>query len=634
MKIKKHNKKHVSKAMSLLLASTMVFSMGSSQWILAAEKEPVVEQNMIEDNKEKIVIFLDGKEGDDQYPGTDQEHPVKTFQQAKKLAGNCGIIKVMGTVTVNEEETWKLPEGVSMERAEGFADALVAVNGKLVIENIRIFKDDIIGDGSVEGATEAEDSIYIPMVYYMESPQALGNLHLSHCQGDGVFFWENEELIPTEYREEHQIIFQPADTSKTDYSKEIGWNEEQQRIIRKVTVITTSLKEETSEKIPEESTVPEPVPEETEKEPDAQQETQKVPEKQDQTSETVPTPETTPEPTPEIQNPEGSEEGSKEMTGESSSQEPIKKEENTVSEDQKKAEQTENVAAETETQEDVERIAEVQNLINYLPKEVDDQEIVDAVIDATKAYEALKDEEKALINQEMKEKLKDAQEKTAKYIRFTNNVKVDGDLPWYVQFRVTINRQKEDYGVLEEYNMDTFIRPYDMKLWNLMTDEEYLLNGKQVKITLPAPEEGMYTKIAVIHYLENGSEVYITPVMNGDGTMSFMTDSFSPYSIVGSKIAGSSPLVGHTDKAYENVSSKPVSTTTTNEKKENGSSSTIKTTEKQKNHIPSKKANSSTQIQKIPVTGDDQPVMIYITIGVIALLAVAVIAVIMKKKNK
>ena len=115
-----------------------------------------------------------------------------------------------------------------------------------------------------------------------------------------------------------------------------------------------------------------------------------------------------------------------------------------------------------------------------------------------------------------------------------------------------MNNDKSDSSVLNGQNVDTFISPYEMKLWDMMNDNEYQLNGQQVRITMPAPDAQLYTQLVVIHYLKDGSIEYITPIYNADGTLSFVTTSFSPYNVAGLKIAGSQSLVGNTDKAYTN----------------------------------------------------------------------------------
>ena len=108
------------------------------------------------------------------------------------------MIRICGTVTVDEEETWELPSGVSIRRAEDFEDALVRVTGCLKLENVRLYTEDITGDGEVEGAAEKE-KVYVPKVITVKDTKALSEISLEGCDGDGVFSWEKELNVPPSY---------------------------------------------------------------------------------------------------------------------------------------------------------------------------------------------------------------------------------------------------------------------------------------------------------------------------------------------------------------------------------------------------------------------------------------------------
>ena len=132
---------------------------------------------------------------------------VKSFEKAAELAGSCGVIRICGTVTVDEKETWELPSGVSIRRAEDFEDALVRVTGCLKLDNVRLYTEDITGDGEVEGAAEKE-KVYVPKVITVKDAKALSEISLEGCDGDGVFSWEKEDAVPTEYETDYQVVFQ------------------------------------------------------------------------------------------------------------------------------------------------------------------------------------------------------------------------------------------------------------------------------------------------------------------------------------------------------------------------------------------------------------------------------------------
>ena len=149
------SKKHCLRTMGILMASVMALSTGSGQIVLADQNKKSTE--LTDEKKEELtVIYLDGESGNDENSGKDKDEAVKTFSKAAELVGEYGVIRICGTVTVKKEETWELPSGVSVRRAKDFEDALVKVKGKLTLDNVRLYLDDIIGKGEVEGAVERE----------------------------------------------------------------------------------------------------------------------------------------------------------------------------------------------------------------------------------------------------------------------------------------------------------------------------------------------------------------------------------------------------------------------------------------------------------------------------------------------
>ena len=115
-------------------------------------------------------------------------------------------------------------------------------------------------------------------------------------------------------------------------------------------------------------------------------------------------------------------------------------------------------------------IATVQEQLDFLPSEVTTTEEVEAIVAATKEYEALSEAQKAYIEFDSLVLLQTAQEQAKTVNRTSNDVTVDGDFPWYIQFQVQLNNDKSDSSVLNGQNVDTFISPYEMKLWDLMNE--------------------------------------------------------------------------------------------------------------------------------------------------------------------
>lgn len=633
--MKKNNKpaaKRYMKTVGMVMASVMVLSSTTGQMVYAESAKDQKDTQDGEKKEEKTIVYLNGKTGNDKNSGESQDEAVKSFEKAAELAGSSGVIRICGTVTVDEEETWELPSGVSIRRAEDFEEALVRVTGCLKLENVRLYTEDITGDGEVEGAAEKE-KVYVPKVITVKDTKALSEISLEGCDGDGVFSWEKEDAVPTEYETDYQVVFHPYDTKKIDYSKEKGWDEDSETVTRKVTVRVSSLKPEVTP-TPEATDTPEVTPT-----PEATPEVTVTPEPTDPGSEvTHPDTTITPEPTevPDVPTePEVPPMDPAEPTPETPKPQP-EVPSDTVPETPADTESAEGSGL---TWEQMNEIATVQEQLDFLPSEVTTTEEVEAIVAATKEYEALSEAQKAYIEADSLVLLQTAQEQAKTVNRTSNGVTVDGDFPWYIQFQVQLNNDKSDSSVLDGQNVDTFISPYEMKLWDMMNDNEYQLNGQQVRITMPAPDDQLYTQLVVIHYLKDGSIEYITPIYNADGTLSFVTTSFSPYNVAGLKIAGSQSLVGNTDKAYTNKNTTTSGSTTTkltpnvsagNTGSSSNGSTSGSVTKKNTQKSQTQQAYGTTLKRVNPKTGDYQQTAWYAGLAAAALAALGIAG----KKNR
>lgn len=189
-------------------------------------------------------------------------------------------------------------------------------------------------------------------------------------------------------------------------------------------------------------------------------------------------------------------------------------------------------------------VEKVEQLLAKLPETVTSQSDVDAVVQASGAYEKLGEEAQAVVSGELLDKLYEAQSRVLGYNRVSLGVTVQGDLPWYIQFRASITEGQK----IDDSTMRTLLESYEFKLWNLVTDSEYKLNGKTVTVLMAAPAV-KDTDIVIYHYLEDGTVEQIIPEIEGD-QMSFVTSSFSPFSVIGVSVAGSTELVGSTGFSY------------------------------------------------------------------------------------
>ncbi len=85
-------------------------------------------------------VYLDGDKGDDNNSGLNSVSPVKTFQKAKELlsaAAGLKTIYVLGSITVNGNETWSLPDG-ELKRYGKYTGTLINVAGTLTLQDITI----------------------------------------------------------------------------------------------------------------------------------------------------------------------------------------------------------------------------------------------------------------------------------------------------------------------------------------------------------------------------------------------------------------------------------------------------------------------------------------------------------------
>ena len=739
-------RKKCLKMMGVLLASAMVTAGTGGQAVYASGQDSHIEKSDKE-NKEEHVIYLNGESGSDSNSGTSAKRAVKTFRKAARLAGEEGKILICGTVTVEGEETWELPDGVSIRAAEGFSDPLVCVTGSLTLENIWITESQITGDGEVEGAVR-ESLVKVPEVISIEQPCPLSEISLEECEGQGTFSWENEDAVPSAWETVYQVIFRPEDPDAEDYSQEEGWVEESGVVIRQVTVRVLSLEEagedgedqETSE-TPEDGgsqgesgtgEVPDSSGEgntgsEAGEAPDAGEDTGSGTEEMPDAgagsgSETEETPDTgasngsgteeTPDTgdsgnengefpeegtdgdnsgnqapdagesgsgqeqpgtgetpgdgnqTPENGGQDETDEGDPATGGEdgSAAGEGEESEDSDVPEDgsaQQPGDGTENPDAGSQTPdtgtapsgdetageaggltgEEQQQAADVQALLDALPEQAASLDDVNLVVEATRAYLSLNDASRETLNAESVRHLEALQQQSAALNRTSNGVTIEGDFPWYVQFRAQYYSQEDQLTLPQNSGADTVIAPYDMLLWDLMNQQEYHLKGQQVRITMPAPDMNMFSQLVVLHYLEDGSVEYITPVNNGNGTISFLTTSFSPYNLAGSQV-----LVGNTNWLYTpaatggNSSGSSGSTQTSQSGTSSsgrggsqGSGSQTQTLTGSVSQAVSSGSQSSSRVNRVAATNDPQNPLLYAGIGAAALIILAGAAVGAKK---
>ncbi len=273
---------------------------------------------------------------------------------------------------------------------------------------------------------------------------------------------------------------------------------------------------------------------------------------------------------------------------------------------------------------------------------------VDTVVQAYKYYESLTDKEKSKLSQSQIIRLKSAQSAVKQFNSSSNGIYVNGDLPWYVQFRV----EKIGQTGSTSSDLSQLLGSYEMTLWNLLEDCPYTLaSGETVTVTVPVENAEDYENVTILHYLSDGSYEELEPEIS-DGTVSFVTRSFSPYSISGvsTRIAGSNLLVGSLDKVYKKSSGSTGSTSTnsTNSSKtstSSGKSSTSNSSASYSSTLSSSSTNSSsstsstskTASNKVAVavkTGDTSGIVPYIVTAGVGAAAIIVLIIYGNLKKK
>ena len=223
-----------------------------------------------------------------------------------------------------------------------------------------------------------------------------------------------------------------------------------------------------------------------------------------------------------------------------------------------------------------------------------------------------------------------------------NGISVSGiNLPWYVQFRVSSG---DDYEFTNETEANIF-KSYEFELWDLKNDTEYHVpDGEYISVTVPVKAGYEYT---IEHLLDNGAMETIVPSVDGS-TMVFSTHSFSPFGIAGSK-----PLVGEeiASDGYEDTSesqatatpSAAASSAAENNRTENtvtsaasgsdnsGSQSSSQTTADQNETDTSVQEDSSDSTDAVN-TGDSTPIAPFVILAAAAVMIIAVIIYLRKRK--
>lgn len=673
------NKKNSHKAAAHVLGITLASALVTGAVAEAAGPIAVFAAQQEAQTQEKIIYLNGSVQAGETADGTSQAQAVDSFEKAFSLAGGQGTVMICGTVNVSTERKLHIPAGIKIKRNAGFTGALVKVTGKgkLTVTGSGITAQDV----DVSAAESGKEAFVIAKVPQVVIPSqiTLNNLAewntysfaLLGFMGEGTFAWGTQTL-PSSYETEMKVVFTPKDTTNYDYSLVSGWDSQSKTVTRNIKVYIEALKpqEEKPQKPVAEVQIPSELKFatkeefknldfanagfvgegtfewETQAEPDSYEtkwnavftpsdvekydytqtdgwnaQSQKVVQEVkvfiDELKENITIPETAQPEVPETEEPEGTfpTEPQTDNSGNSEKPEMTSPIEPENPEKPEVAEKPENNGVQIEyvnPEEIAQPEPEVQQEVTYQAEEGQSGEV------AQEAPEALP--VGSLIDE--------------------TGVQVSGDfIPYYVDLQVTYN---EAVNELPDAGIGEILSAYELELWDLKEDKEYQIpEGKKVKVMIPLPENAnCFSELSIAHYLGNNQYEYFVFSKDGktgnmtveekDGAkyLTFETASFSPFNVGGHQIVGPGVNSGNhtlsTGTSQSAAQTKPTTSGTT----------TKNTVKSDKNQIQKKPIqNNTTPVIQTVKTGDEAKTMIYVFVGLGALI-IAGLAVFFGKKKK
>ncbi|MDR1628490.1 MAG: hypothetical protein LBR79_06960 [Oscillospiraceae bacterium] len=175
------------------------------------------------------------------------------------------------------------------------------------------------------------------------------------------------------------------------------------------------------------------------------------------------------------------------------------------------------------------------NTIDKLSDKVESSADVDAIVQATKRYNQLSDDKKALISNYSK--LQSLQQLAGEYSHVTNDLKVSG-VPWNIKLvAVTLSANTDACSrIYNKLNSEFILSLYDIYLVDMLTGQKYELpEGEKVIVTIPTPDLKYFKDPLVVHEISSTGKIeYLILNINGD-TSSFEMTSFSSAGVIAKK---------------------------------------------------------------------------------------------------
>lgn len=184
----------------------------------------------------------------------------------------------------------------------------------------------------------------------------------------------------------------------------------------------------------------------------------------------------------------------------------------------------------------VEKTKEAQliSIIGTLPDSVKNLDDVNAVVEASRIYNSLSDEDKNKITNA--DILKKLQEQVKAFHHVSNDVRIDG-VDWYLKLVVVpISTDAEVCGrIYKKLNSEYILSLYDVYLWDTLNDRKYsFTEDKTVVISVPSPDLTYFVRPTGIHENTNGKIDYLSLTFS-NGRVFFETTSFSPMGIIANR---------------------------------------------------------------------------------------------------
>ncbi len=174
-------------------------------------------------------------------------------------------------------------------------------------------------------------------------------------------------------------------------------------------------------------------------------------------------------------------------------------------------------------------------MVEEIDEQINSADNTTSVIEASKKYNALTDDEKELLTNVSK--LKNAQEQVAKIHHTSNGVTVTG-IDWNIKVEaIPMDYDQETVDRLsEKMERKSVVSLYEIKLVNTLTGEKYEIPyGSEVSVSIPAPNLEGYQNEVVVHENSVGSIEYLDVLIN-EGTANFTTKSFSIFGIAAKEV--------------------------------------------------------------------------------------------------